>query len=238
MIIRGRCRRLYTTRAGMSAVVVESLKHTSWAGPLQVLAHAPGPNASGPEQPKPPGQWLRPPPRLPKPPPVFGDAAGAALDGAVAQGEILASAAVEGVAKLFGSTSEIPRRELLLSRRHAQPLTALRRVHARSARRLLQYEKDIESNNTAPKLHVGKHIHDTANATLGYAWLHEIASEAHSIDSLHIALAVTLVVLLFILAVGVLRGWWRKEDASANTVPLQYAEFPGEKAHNRSNYDI
>ena len=230
----------------MSSVVVESLHHTSWAGPLQVLAHAPGPNASGPEQPKPPGQWLRPPPRLPKPPPVFGDAAGealggaagAALGGAVEQGEALASAAVEGVAKLFGSSSDIPRRELLLSRRHAQPLTALRRVQARSARRLLQYEKDIESNNTAPELHVGKNIHDTANATLGYAWMREIASEAHSIDSLHIALAVTLVVLLFILAVGVLRGWWRKGDASANTVPLQYAEFTGEKAHNRSNYDI
>jgi len=224
----------------MSKVVVDSLQYTSWAGPLQAPAHAPEPSASGPAQPKPPGQGLRPPPRLPKPPPVPGDSmfGDAAFDGAVAQGEILAGAAVDGVSKLFRASPDVPRRELLLSRRNAPPSTALRRVHARSARRLLQHEKVVESNNTPIKLDAGTILQDTANGTLGSLWLHEVASGEDSIDGLHVALAVALVAVFFILAVGVLRGWWSKKKPGENTGPLQYAELVGEKAHKTSNYDI
>jgi len=235
---------IYDAR-GMSAVVAESLQHTSWAGPLQMLARAPGPNASAPEQPKRPGQGLRPPPRLPEPPPVLG---GAGFGGEAFGGEALASAAVEGVAKLFGSGTDSPRRELLLSRPHPLPLRALRRVRRQSARGLLHYQNGIESsgiesnasgsNDAAPEMHTWKHIHDSANATRSSTWYHDLTPGLHGIDSMHVALAVTVVVLLFILAVGVLRGWWRREEPNANAAREEYPELTTAKASIKCNYDI
>ena len=244
----------------MSAVVAESLQHTSWAGPLQMLARAPGPNASAPEQSKRPGQGLRPPPRLPEPPPVLGGAGfggeafgGAAFGDAAVGGEALASAAVEGVAKLFGSSTDSPRRELLLSRPHPLPLRALRRVRRQSARGLLHYQNGIESsgiesngsgsngsgsNDAAPEMHTWKHIHNSANATRSSTWYHDLTPGLRGIDSMHVALAVTVVVLLFILAVGVLRGWWRREEPNANAAREEYPELTTAKASIKCNDDI
>lgn len=205
----------------MSAVVAESLQHTFWAGPLQVLARAPEANASEAGE-----RWLRPP-RLPEPPPLLAgpELGGAASRAAEPQG--LAGALLSGGAALLGSSparSLARRRELLRLRPHPLPHRALRQA----ARRLLSAQ-DIEGPGNLQQASTWKHRHNSTDGKRTSVWLSDANAELHGIDSLHVALAVTVVVLLVLLAVGVLRGWWRRDHTDPNTVPEEALKCQNEK---------
>jgi hypothetical protein len=227
----------------MSALAPESLQRTLWADPLHVLANAPWPNASTPGQPV---RWPRPP-RLPRPPPVFGDAlavfdgAASAAAGAAAQSEALASAAAEGLEKLLGSSTDSHRRELLRSGPRVLPLRALRRVHRQATRRLLPYQKDIESNVTMPQIHTWRHMHNSThthnmyNATHSSTRVRRLTTELDGLDSLHAVLVVAVILLMVALAVGIVRGWWNRQHLHEPTVAEEIHISCTEKSQPKDN---
>jgi hypothetical protein len=234
----------------MSAVVPESLHRTHWSDPLHVLVIAPQPNVSSPDQR--PGRWLRPP-RLPEPPPLVSDLSvlsdGVVIDTVAAaaavvekEGSALVNAAVKNFEHLVGNSSDSPGRELLRSRPRALPVRNLRRVHRQTTRRLLQYEKDIKSTDTKPQMHSLELIPNTRNTTHDPTWYESLSTDLENLDGMQVGLALALVVLFFIFAVGVLRGWWCQKNAHIVSESQEYNTFDNELAHKTpgkiNNYDI
>lgn len=239
----------------MSAVVLESLQRTYWSDPVQVLAIAPQPNATRPDQR--PGRWLRPP-RLPEPPPLVGDlsmlssaavidtvAAGAAL--VEEKGSALVNAAIENFEQILGNSSESPRRELLHSRLHALPIRNLRRVDRKPARVLLQYQEDNSTGaetqmNPVNPAKPAKLMPNTTNTTHDPTWYASLSTDLENLDGVQVGLAFALVVLFFIFTVGVFRGWWCKRNTHKLAESQGYNTFENEavdKTHvKKVDYDI
>ena len=233
----------------MSAVVPESLQHTHWSDPLQVLAIAPQPNTTRPD-PR-PGRWLRPP-RLPEPPPLPGDLpvlSGSVVLEAVAaaaavvekESSALVDAAVDNFKQLVGNSSNSPGRELLQSRMHALPIRNLRRVHGKPTRMLLQYDGQ-NNNETEPLINPVKLVTNVANTTQDPTWYASLSTDLQSLDGMQVGLASALVLLFLIFAVGVMRGWWCKKNAHIVSESSKYSTFdnelPAKKPEKYNSYDI
>jgi hypothetical protein len=221
-------------RSGMSAVVVESLKHTNWAHPLHVLTHAPGPNASV--------SFGRP--RLPKPPPRIVDAqsifggvaielsavpsiledvaselsavqaktlADAVVEGVAtaAQGETLADAAVKGVASFFERQTDRFPRNSPTTRPYILPHSTSRRLHKQATRRLLFAHALRAGNDTTRNML--QSVENPTNST-------QSSTEMLDTQSINVGLSVTVVALLLFIALGFLRRWWQKESVEKNLV--------------------
>jgi hypothetical protein len=231
----------------MSAVVPESLHRTYWSDPLQVLAIAPQPNATRPDQR--PGRWLRPP-RLPEPPPLVGDlsmlssavdtvAAGAAV--VEERGSALVNAAIENFEQIVGNISDTPARELLHSRLHALPTRNLRRVNRKPARVLLQYQED-NSTGAEPQMKPSKLTPNTTNTTQDPTWYASLSTDLENLDGVQVGLALALVALFFVFTVGVFRGWWCKRNTHLVAESQGYNTFENEvedKTHVKNRgYDI